>query len=90
LFVFFYEETTFTFKAIVGSTSAPAQAPSGSITPKQKGEGKNKVQLTRQDSVVEPSFTGINHSIPLKSYREGMAFVTETKGPFKKFFCHTY
>jgi len=36
LFLFFYEETKFTFKTIVGSTSAPVEDSSGTVTLKQK------------------------------------------------------
>lgn len=44
--------------------------------------------LKREDSAAGPS--GIDHSIPLKSYRERMAFTTNTKGPFSKFSRHMW
>lgn len=45
---------------------------------------------TRSAGATASTFQGINHSIPMKNYRQRMKWVTETKGPAKKFWCHVY
>jgi hypothetical protein len=67
LFIFFYEETKFTFRTFMG-TSSPASA-AQTIDENSKNEDKkNPMQLTQIHSAgaIISTFQGINHSIPMK------------------------
>ena len=89
LFIFFYEETKFTLNGLVGlrisnntTIAEPNEDASKGIDDRTGG--------SRQQTLPEPAFQGIDPTIPMKGYRERLAFTTVTLGPFKKFFCHTY
>ena len=92
LFIFFYEETKFTFQTALGIPSPTSTSPNNANSTTMEDDKKSPLELsqTRSAGATENTFQGINHAIPMKTYWQRMAWVTETKGSFKKFFCHTY
>jgi MFS family permease len=83
LFVFFYEETKFTYQGVtaVPTTIQPT-------TENTKRDDKTRLEISPSSATT--AFVGINHSIPMRSYRQRLAFTTPTKSPFSQLLRHTY
>lgn len=76
----------------MGTSSAPSSVAQPADENTKEEDKKSPMQLTqtRSAGATASTFQGINHSIPMKNYRQRMKWVTETKGPAKKFWCHVY
>ncbi|KAH7364832.1 major facilitator superfamily domain-containing protein [Rhexocercosporidium sp. MPI-PUGE-AT-0058] len=91
-FIFFYEETKYTPpSAILGRP--PASSTVGTVTNAFRDMTDTKAGSLCQAQTVTSSIelsSRINHTIPLKSYRERLAFTTNTPGGWPKLFQHMY
>lgn len=86
-FLFGYEETKFTYK---GDMEFSQISPT---TIQEREEYRKRDDKTRVDNfqiAVPTAFPGINYSIPLRSYRQRLAFTTPTQSPPSKRVRHTY
>ncbi len=79
--MFFYEET----KYIPSNVEARGHVIQQAVRDDVKG-----VSTTREQSVMSVDVQRIDYSIPMRTYRQRLAFTTTTKGPFSLIFRHTY
>ncbi|RDL36768.1 uncharacterized protein BP5553_06120 [Venustampulla echinocandica] len=91
LFVFFYEETQFIPQNRLDLRTSPNNSTqTTNETSQGEAEAKKQMEASRSLNVVPHSFTGINHSIPMKPYRERLAFTTTTNIPANQILRHTW
>lgn len=91
LFIFFYEETQFIPQN--NPSLGPASNDSAQTTNETlhgAPEIEKQIEQSQASSVVPVTFTGINHSIPMKPYRERLAFTTTTNIPASQILKHTW
>jgi MFS family permease len=82
LFLFFYEETKY----------IPSDAEArGHVTQHAADDDNDKtVSAARNASIQSIDIQRIDYSIPMRPWRQRLAFTTITKGSFQTIFCHTY
>jgi hypothetical protein len=81
LFLFFYEET----KYIPNNAEVRGHVTQQAVRGDVKG-----VSTTREQTIMSVDDQRIDYSIPMRTYRQRLAFTTATKGPFSLIFRHTY
>jgi hypothetical protein len=89
LFIFFYEETKFSPTVLRGTLeySSSSERHDPDI---QRKESVSVAHTTPGRQQSQDGTIYINHDIPLKSYRQRMALVTNTPGTLKDFLRHAY
>lgn len=79
--MFFYEETKY----------IPSDAEArGHVTQYAASDDDKRVSATGEQSVMSVDEQRIDYSIPMRTYRQRLAFTTTTKGSFSLIFRHTY
>jgi hypothetical protein len=87
VFLFFYEETKFIAPSI-GVAPCPSRTNNGSA--KHNDENSVPDLALPATGSLETGQHGIDHSIPMKTYRQRLALMTITPGGWGKFFKHMY